>query len=70
MKLAAVKPFSSAAAYTNGLKFDPGWRRAWTTRLNFERTKSMPPTRARIAPSSGLSATSAPSIAGSCSSRQ
>ena len=31
--LAGVKPFSSAAEYRNGLKPEPGRRRAWVTRL-------------------------------------
>ena len=28
-------PFSTAAARTNVLKVEPGWRRAWESRLNW-----------------------------------
>ena len=31
---AGLKPRSNAAAYTKGLKLEPGWRRAWVARLN------------------------------------
>ena len=31
---AGVKLPASAAAYMNGLKPEPGWRRAWVARLN------------------------------------
>ena len=34
MTEAAVKPFSRAAEYRNGLKPEPGWRRACVARLN------------------------------------
>ncbi len=50
----------------NGLKLEPGWRHACVTWLNLFLLKSKPPTSARIAPSCGVSDTSAPSTCGSC----
>ena len=67
-----MKPFSSAAEYRNGLKPDPGWRCACVARLNLPDLASKlskPPTSARMAPSSGLSATSAEAASGICASR-
>src|SRR3569623_878654 len=64
MTVAGVMPCSSAAEYTKGLKAEPGWRVACTTRLNLLRKKSKPPTSASTAPSSGRRLTSAPSTWG------
>src|SRR5215203_1484611 len=47
---AGVMPLSSAAAYTNGLKVDPGCRCAWVARLNEEPRESKPPCIANICP--------------------
>ncbi|MNM92584.1 hypothetical protein D3C81_1049220 [compost metagenome] len=55
---AGLKPLSNAAAYTNGLKLEPGWRRAWVARLNLLPAKLKPPTSARNAPVSASSETS------------
>ena len=50
---------SSAARYTNGLKADPGWRRARMARSSGLEAKSRPPTSARTPPVSGSIAISA-----------
>ena len=44
---------------TIGLKIDPGWRRAWTARLNCVSRYERPPTIATIAPLCGRIATRA-----------
>ena len=54
-----VRPRDRAAAYTNGLKAEPGWRRLRTARLNEDFVKSEPPTSASRSPVFGSSATSA-----------
>ena len=54
------RPFCTAAAYTIGLNVEPGWRSACVARLNFESSKSRPPTMARTAPLRGSIATNAP----------
>ena len=58
------KPCCSAAAYTNGLKAEPGWRWLFTARLKGEALKSRPPTRARMAPVPGSRTTRAPCSSG------
>ena len=40
MMVAGEKPFSRAAEYTKGLNDEPGWRLAWTARLNLLAKKS------------------------------
>ena len=48
-------PNSTAAASTNGLKVEPGWRFAWATRLNWlPFLPGVTAAMARIAPSAGL----------------
>ena len=49
-------PSSIAAVSTNVLKVEPGWRRAWATRLNWllRAARESPPVIARIAPFAGL----------------
>src|SRR2546427_2915731 len=53
-------PARIAAAYTNGLKVEPGWRIAWVARLYLESSKSRPPTMARTYPVLDSIATRAP----------
>src|SRR2546425_7036506 len=53
-------PARIAAAYTNGLKVEPGWRIAWVARLYLESSKSRPPTMARTYPVLVSIATRAP----------
>src|SRR2546428_12072808 len=53
-------PARIAAAYTNGLKVEPGWRIAWVARLDLESAKSRPPTMARTYPLLVSIATRAP----------
>src|SRR5436189_8717 len=60
MTSVGLKPLSSAAAYTNGLNDEPGWRSAWTARLKLLSFQSRPPASARIAPVLGSIATTAP----------
>src|SRR3546814_10001206 len=67
---AGLKPRSIAAAYRNGLKLDPGWRRAWVARLNLLPAKLKPPTSERRAPFSGFRDTSAAWARGNWSSCQ
>jgi len=52
----------------NGLKLDPGCRCACVTWLNLLRSKSKPPTRARIAPSAGCIEMNAASTCGTATS--
>ena len=47
MVVPGEKPASSAAANTNGLKAEPGWRFASVARLNGLSAKLRPPTMAR-----------------------
>ncbi len=54
----------------NGLKFEPGWRSAWITRLNLLFVKSKPPTSAWTAPSRVAIETRAPSTFGTWAKRQ
>ncbi len=54
----------------NGLKLEPGCRALCVARLNLLRWKLRPPVSARIAPSLGSSATSAPCTFGNCESAQ
>jgi hypothetical protein len=49
-----------AAAYTNGLNVEPGWRMAWVARLYFESVKSRPPISASTYPVRASIATIAP----------
>src|SRR5215470_6249305 len=60
MTSVGLKPLSSAAAYTNGLNDEPGWRSACTARLKLLSFQSRPPERARSAPVFGSIATTAP----------
>ena len=47
-------PLSTAAASTNVLKVEPGWRRAWESRLNWlSRRPGMTAAIARIDPEAG-----------------
>ena len=48
-----VNPFEKAAAYKNGLKFEPSKGEACSTLLNLLKKKSYPPTEARIEPDFG-----------------
>ena len=41
-RLPSVIPFSRAATSPNGLKEDPGFRRPWTARSNWENSKGRP----------------------------
>ena len=47
MVVPGENPASSAAANTNGLNAEPGWRLAWVARLNGLSWKLRPPTMAR-----------------------
>src|SRR6185369_17938020 len=55
-----LKPLSSAAAYTNGLNEEPGWRNACVARLKLLSFQSRPPVSARTSPLRGSIATTAP----------
>src|SRR2546425_12697142 len=57
-------PARIAAAYTNGLKVEPGWRLAWVARLYLEASKSRPPIVARMYPALASRETSAPWVQG------
>src|SRR5664279_768307 len=50
-----------------GLNDEPTWRSAWTARLNFDCSKSRPPTMAFTSPVELSSASSAPCTPDSCS---
>ena len=54
----------------NGLKAEPGWRRAWMARLNFCPAKLKPPTSARRAPVSYSMEMTVLWARGSCPSNQ
>ena len=56
---AGLKPFSNAAAYKNGLKFEPNCGFAWKARFNWLFLKLYPPTKANISPLVGLILTNA-----------
>jgi hypothetical protein len=56
---AGAIPLCSAAARTNGLNAEPGWRCACAARLNWLSRKFSPPTIATTLPSRGSIATSA-----------
>ena len=51
-----------------GLNDEPTWRSAWVARLNFDSSKSRPPTIALTSPVELSSAISAPCTPDSCSS--
>src|ERR1035437_9627063 len=51
-----------------GLNDEPTWRSAWTARLNFDCSKSRPPTMALTSPVELSRASSAPCTPDSCSS--
>ena len=57
-----VYPAAIAAAYTNGLNAEPGWRCASRARLNVPRSYFRPPLIARRSPLRGSIATIAPCI--------
>ena len=59
-------PFSNAAAYTIGLKAEPGCLLAWVTLLNSLDLKSKPPTKAFTSPVKGSRAIIPPFTLGYC----
>jgi hypothetical protein len=61
ISVAGVIPVSIADANTNGLKADPGCRRAWLARLKWLSLKLRPPTSTRTYPVPGSIDTIAPS---------